>query len=148
MIEWAALERTTLPAVNAVLNSTAAVLLLSGYVAIKSGKESLHKALMIATTLVSALFLSSYLTHHSMFGSTKFTGQGWIRPVYFSILLSHTLLAIVMLPMVLMTFYRAFKNQREEHRKIARWTFPIWLYVSVTGVLVYMLLYQLYPAAQ
>lgn len=141
------LERGDLPFVNACLNSAAFLLLCSGYAAIKSGREALHKRLMLTASAVSAAFLTSYLSHHAMFGSTKFTGQGWIRPAYLSVLLTHVLLAAALLPLVLITLYHAFKGEpnRSKHRRIARWTFPIWVYVSITGVLIYVVLYQLYP---
>ncbi|MDF1665802.1 MAG: DUF420 domain-containing protein [Planctomycetota bacterium] len=141
------IDRAFLPAVNASLNSVAAVLLCAGWISIKARKEALHKVLMICATVVSALFLTSYLTHHSMFGSTRFTAEGWIRPVYLVILLTHTILAAVNLPMVITTIYRAAKGDLARHAKIARWTIFIWLYVSVTGVVVYLLLYQIYPSA-
>jgi putative membrane protein len=141
------IERTTLPAINACLNSLAALLLLCGWFAIKARKLGLHKVFMITATVVSAVFLTSYLTHHGTFGSTRFTTEGWIKPVYLGILLTHTILAAVNVPMILTTLFHAAKGNLVKHAKIARWTFGIWMYVSVTGVVVYMLLYQIYPSA-
>lgn len=131
-----------LPSVNASLNSIAAVLLLSGYVAIKQKKEDLHKKLMIAALVVSAAFLTCYLIYHYHVPSKKFPDLGWIKTVYFLILFPHIILAVVMVPMILKTFWHAFRGEREKHRKIARITFPIWMYVSVTGVVVYFMLYH------
>jgi putative membrane protein len=102
---------------------------------------------MIAALTTSALFLISYLTYHYAHGSTPFAGEGWIRPVYFTILISHTILAAAIVPLVLITLVRALRERFAAHRRIARWTLPIWLYVSVTGVVVYLLLYQIYPSA-
>lgn len=132
-----------LPTVNAILNSLSAVLLVLGYRQIKLGRRENHKRLMIATVSVSALFLASYLTYHWFHGSTRFLGEGWIRPVYFIILISHTILAASVVPLVLITLRRGLKSDFLRHKRIARWTFPIWLYVSVTGVIVYLLLYHL-----
>jgi putative membrane protein len=140
-------DRSFLPAVNACLNSLAAVLLCLGWFSIKARKEGLHKALMISATVVSGLFLTSYLIHHGKFGSTRFTTEGWIRTAYYVILLTHVVLAAVNLPLILTTLYRAYKGDFARHAKIARWTLLSWIYVSVTGVLVYMLLYQIYPSA-
>jgi len=137
------LERATLPAVNAALNSVAFVLLLLGWRAIRSGDEARHQRFMLSASSVSALFLCSYLTHHALFGSTLFTGQGWPRTLYFVILISHVVLATGLALLVPMTLYRAFKGQREQHRRVARVTLPVWLYVSVTGVVVYVMLYRM-----
>ncbi len=131
------------PAMNASLNATSALLLLFGYFFIRSGKVFFHKVCMILATLVSSVFLVSYLYYHAHHGTTRFLGQGIIRIIYFSILISHTILAVVILPLILMTLYRALRNQFDRHKKIARWTFPLWLYVSITGVVVYWMLYQL-----
>ncbi len=131
-----------LPSLNASLNSVAAVLLLSGYVAIKQKKEDLHKKLMISALVVSAAFLTSYLIYHYHVPSKKFPDLGWIKTVYFLILFPHIILAVVMVPMILKTFWHAFRGERDKHRKIARLTFPIWMYVSVTGVIVYFMLYH------
>jgi uncharacterized membrane protein YozB (DUF420 family) len=136
-----------LPHVNAILNSTAIVLLIVGYLLIRRKRIMAHRVCMGLATLVSAAFLVCYLVYHFEVGSVKFTGQGVIRTVYFAILLSHTVLAAVVPVLVGITLYRAVRGQFERHRRVARWTLPIWLYVSVTGVLVYLLLYQLYPSA-
>ena len=135
-----------LPTLNALLNSTSAILLVAGHRFIKKENRQAHKRLMIATFVVSALFLISYLTYHFYHGTTRFTGEGWIRPVYFTILTSHTILAVVIVPLAILTLRRGLRDQIERHVKIARWTYPIWLYVSVTGVIVYLMLYHLYPA--
>lgn len=134
-----------LPAVNAFLNGTSAVLLTIGYLCIRRRRVTGHKMCMGTAFGVSCLFLVSYLTHHYQVGSVPFSGQGWIRPVYFAILLSHILLAALIVPLALTTLYRALSAQFDRHVTIARWTFPIWLYVSVSGVVVYLMLYQLYP---
>jgi uncharacterized membrane protein YozB (DUF420 family) len=134
----------SLPAVNAGLNSASAVFLLCGYVCIRTGKIRVHRAFMIAAFCCSMVFLCFYLYFHFHAGLIRFGGQGWIRPVYFTILISHTILAIVIVPLVLVTLTRALRGQFASHRAIARWTFPLWLYVSVTGVIVYWLLYIAY----
>ena len=131
-----------LPALNATLNATAAVLLTTGYILIRRGRVAQHRAVMIATVCTSVLFLISYLTYHAQIGSKHFEGQGPIRTVYFTILLTHTVLAIVIVPMVLMTLSRGLKGKYDRHRAIARWTLPLWMYVSVTGVIVYVMLYH------
>ncbi|MCC7170431.1 MAG: DUF420 domain-containing protein [Planctomycetes bacterium] len=132
-----------LPGVNAVLTATAATLLVIGYVLIKNRREAAHKACMLAATVCSALFLISYLVYHAQVGSVKFQGQGTIRTVYFAILLSHTVLAVVNVPLVILTLVRAFKGDRERHKKIARITLPLWIYVSITGIVVYWMLYRM-----
>lgn len=111
----------------------------------KRGNIRAHKSCMIATFLVSILFLISYLTYHAQHGTTRFTGEGLIRPVYFTILTSHTILAAAIVPLAIITLRRGLRNAIEKHVRIARWTYPVWLYVSVTGVLVYLMLYQFYP---
>jgi uncharacterized membrane protein YozB (DUF420 family) len=136
---------TNLPLLNAILNATSAVLLGSGYVAIRRGHITGHKACMIAACVTSALFLTSYLIYHAQVGSKPFLGQGNIRLVYFAVLISHTILAVVIVPLVVMTLYRAWRAQWARHRRLARWTLPLWIYVSVTGVVIYVMLYQLYP---
>lgn len=133
-----------LPLLNATLNATSAVLLTTGYVFIRRHKVTAHKICMMAACVVSTLFLLSYLTYHLQVGSIRFTGQGWMRPVYFSILISHTILAALTVPLVLVTLFRALKERFDKHKQIARWTLPIWLYVSVTGVVIYLLLYRVY----
>jgi len=135
---------TDLPHLNAALNLTSAVLLLLGYRNIRRGRIAAHKACMLSACGASILFLTSYLIYHYHAGSRAFLGQGWIRPVYFSILISHTLLAVVIVPLVIMTLRRALRGEFDRHRRIARWTFPLWLYVSATGVVVYWLLYHAY----
>ncbi|HEV8539454.1 MAG TPA: DUF420 domain-containing protein [Bacteroidota bacterium] len=134
-----------LPTLNALLNSTSAVLLFTGHRFIKRGNKHAHKNCMIATVAVSAFFLISYLTYHYYHGTTRFTGEGLIRPFYFTLLTSHTILAALVVPLALITLRRGLKDMIEKHVKIARWTYPIWLYVSVTGVVVYVMLYHLYP---
>ena len=133
-------------ALNATLNGTSAILLACGYAAIKNGKMKVHKAFMISAFAVSTVFLASYLIYHYRVGHVVFQGQGWIRPLYFALLISHTVLAIVIVPMILVTLRRAWLEKFDRHRIIARWTLPLWFYVSVTGVIVYILLYQLYPS--
>jgi len=135
-------------ALNASLNGVSAVLLTCGYVAVRSGKIAVHKAFMIAAFLVSSAFLVSYLVYHYRVGHVAFQGQGWIRPVYFGLLLTHTVLAVVIVPMILVTLRRAWLERFDRHRIIARWTLPLWLYVSVTGVIVYLMVYQIYRPAQ
>lgn len=134
-----------LPTLNAILNSIAFTLLISGFIAIKRGNEEIHKRLMISALVVSAFFLTSYLTYHFQVPSQKFPELGWIRTVYLLVLIPHIILAVVMLPLIGMTFYFAFKNERKKHKKWARITFPIWSYVSLTGVIVYWMLYHLAP---
>lgn len=134
-----------LPALNAALNGTAGILLAIGYYYIRQGNMSAHKKLMISAFVVSAIFLVSYLIYHAQAGSTKFLGTGFIRPVYFTILISHIILAAAIVPMAIITMYRGLKARYDKHKKIARWTLPIWLYVSVTGVIIYVMLYHLYP---
>lgn len=133
---------TFLPALNALLNATSAALLVAGYLNIRRGRREAHRRLMLAAFATSVVFLTSYLVLRYHAGVTHFTGQGWIRPVYFAILLSHTLLAAGMLPLVLVTLGRALRGRFDLHARIARWTLPVWLYVSVTGVLVYLILYH------
>ncbi len=132
------------PTINAVLNGMAAVLLVTGRALISRRRIETHKRVMVAAFATSALFLVNYLTYHAMIhGSKHFTGQGWIRPVYFTILLTHTVLAAVIVPLVLLSLRRGLKRQDVRHRAVARWTFPLWLYVSVTGVLIYLMLYRM-----
>lgn len=131
-----------LPTLNASLNSFSALLLLAGYIAIKKGKRDLHRNLMISALVVSAGFLTSYLIYHFHVPSKKFPDLGWIKTVYLLILIPHIILAAVMVPMILKTFWHAYKQDWIKHKKIAKLTFPIWMYVSVTGVIVYLMLYQ------
>jgi Predicted membrane protein len=132
-----------LPALNAILNATSAGLLALGYVLIRRGRRAAHQKVMQSALACSALFLVSYLTYHAQVGSVRFQGQGPIRTVYFAILISHTILAIAIVPLVLVTFVRARRGLFDRHRKIARLTLPLWAYVSVTGVIVYWMLYRL-----
>jgi uncharacterized membrane protein YozB (DUF420 family) len=134
---------TDLPAINATLNATCAVLLVIGWILIKRGRIRQHRAVMIAAVSVSALFLVSYLVYHAQVGSVRFTKVGTIRTVYFTVLLTHTILAAAIVPMVLVTLSRGLAGKYDPHRRIARWTMPIWLYVSITGVIVYVMLYRL-----
>jgi len=132
---------------NALLNATSATFVALGIFAIRAGKRDTHMRLMIAATATSALFLVSYIVYHSFHGDTKFLGQGAIRPIYFFILISHILLSMAVVPMILSTLFFAITKRFQQHRKIAKWTYPVWLYVSVTGVLVYLLLRFASPAA-
>lgn len=130
-----------LPTLNAALNTLSAVFLCAGYFFIRSHNRDAHQRCMVAAIACSTLFLVSYLTYHFQVGSVGFKGQGWIRPVYFAILITHTILAAAVVPLVLVTFIRALRERFDAHRRIARWTFPIWLYVSITGVVIYLMLY-------
>jgi uncharacterized membrane protein YozB (DUF420 family) len=132
-----------LPTLNAALNSLSAVFLFTGYLLIRSKKQSAHRVCMLVAFACSILFLISYLIYHYQVGSVPFKGQGWVRPVYFTILLTHTILAVTVVPLAIITLIRALREKFPAHRRIARWTFPIWLYVSVTGVVVYWMLYGL-----
>jgi putative membrane protein len=134
-----------LPLVNACLNAASTALLLIGYAFIRSANRRLHRRFMLAALVTSGLFLLSYLIYHYNVGSVKFTGSGWVRGVYFTILISHTILAAAVPPLAIVTLVRALRKSFDRHRAIARWTLPIWLYVSFTGVIVYLMLYQLYP---
>ena len=134
-------------ALNAFLNGTSGVLLAFGYAAIRRGKIAVHKAFMISAFVVSSVFLVSYLIYHYRVGHVAFQGQGWVRPFYFVLLISHTILAITIVPMAIVSVRNGLKMRVAQHRRIARWTFPLWMYVSVTGVLVYFFLYQWYPPA-
>ena len=132
-------------AFNATLNGTSAILLAAGYFAIRSGKIALHKKLMVSAFFVSCAFLVSYVIYHIRIHQViHFQGRGWIRPVYFTLLTSHTILAIVIVPMIIVTLRRAWLQRFDKHRVIARWTLPLWFYVSVTGVIVYFMVYQIY----
>jgi uncharacterized membrane protein YozB (DUF420 family) len=134
------------PVIDAALNGTTAILLLIGRTFIKHGRMAAHRAVMIAALVSSTLFLTSYVYYHYHVGSVRFQGQGWSRPLYFSILISHTILAVLIVPMVIITLSRALRARFDRHRAIARWTFPLWMYVSVTGVIVYVMLYHLFAA--
>ncbi len=130
-----------LPAVNAALNASSAVLLLLGYILIRARRVTAHKVCMACAFGVSTLFLTCYIVYHVQVGSVPYRGTGWIRPVYFAILISHIILAAVILPLAILTLTRALRDQLDRHVRIARWTLPIWLYVSVTGVVIYWMLY-------
>jgi uncharacterized membrane protein YozB (DUF420 family) len=136
---------SALPHLNAGLNATSFLLLLVGFYFIRRGRVAAHRASMVAALAVSGLFLVSYVVYHYNYGSVKFTGQGPVRPVYFFILFTHVVLAAAIVPLVFVTVRRALRRDYVRHRRIARWTYPLWLYVSVTGVVVYLMLYQLYP---
>lgn len=137
------LDVSILPLVNAALNGASAILLVTGYLFIRRRQMEYHRACMLGAFGLSTLFLISYIIYHAYAGSTSFTGQGWIRPVYFTILTSHIALAMLVVPLALTTLYRAWRQSFVHHRRIARWTLPIWLYVSISGVLVYLMLYHL-----
>ncbi len=132
------------PVIDASLNGTSAVLLLVGRGFIKRGNMAAHRAVMLAALVSSSVFLACYLYYHWHVGSVHFQGQGWSRPVYFSILISHTILAAAIVPMIIITLSRALRERFDRHRAIARWTYPLWMYVSVTGVIVYFMLYHLF----
>lgn len=132
-----------LPALNAGLNSISTVLLAAGYYCIRQGQRQRHRALMLAAFGTSCLFLTSYLVYHYHAGSVPFQGQGWIRPVYFTILITHIVLAAAIVPLALVTLTRALREKYDRHRRIARWAFPLWMYVSVTGVVIYLMLYRM-----
>jgi len=136
-----------LPHLNAFLNGASAVLLFTGYSFIRARNVIAHRACQVAALIVSLLFLTSYLVYHYHHGSTRFLGVGFVRPLYFTILTTHTILAVVIVPLIFLTFYRALRGDFIRHRRIARVTLPLWLYVSVTGVIVYLMLYHLYPHA-
>ena len=132
-----------LPTLNAGLNATSAALLLLGWILIRAGRREAHKRAMVAALVCSSLFLASYLVYHAQVGSVRFQGQGAVRTVYFAILISHTILAVTVVPLALVTVVRALQARFDRHRRIARITLPIWGYVSVTGVIVYWMLYRL-----
>ena len=134
---------TDLPALNATLNASSTVLLVTGYVFIRRGDRRKHKACMIAALVMSALFLTSYVIYHAQVGSVPFTRTGWIRTAYFAVLIPHVILAAAIVPPILITASRGLSAKYDKHRRIARWTLPLWLYVSVTGVIVYLMLYQM-----
>jgi putative membrane protein len=139
------IEVSDLPAVNASLNATSGVLALAGYACIRGGYKHAHVALMVGAVIVSLAFLISYLTYHAQIGSKHFEGQGLVRPMYFVILTSHTILAAVTaLWLVPVTVYHAVRGRFDQHKALARWTFPVWLYVSATGVIIYFMLYHWY----
>lgn len=133
-----------LPIVNASLNATCAILLLTGRSYIRKGNRAVHKKYMIAAFTVSVIFLISYLTYHAFHGVTYFHGPEWAKILYLTILGSHTILAVVIVPLVIITLMRGLSEKFQLHRRIAKWTYPLWLYVSVTGVVVYLMLYQIF----
>jgi uncharacterized membrane protein YozB (DUF420 family) len=133
---------TLLPTVNAILNASAAVAMVAGFVAIRRGRVAVHRACMLTAVGLSSAFLISYVVYHAQVGSRPYGGTGWSRALYFAILLSHTVLAVAIAPLVVTTLYRALRARFARHVRIARWTLPLWLYVSVTGVVVYWMLYH------
>jgi len=134
------------PVLNATLNGASAVLIATGVLLIRRGRRAAHKRFMIAAVVTSSLFLISYLWYHAHVGSVRFQGHGWARPLYFGILISHTILAAGVVPLVMVTLTRALRGGYERHKASARWTYPVWMYVSVTGVVIYVMLYQLFAA--
>lgn len=136
-----------LPTFNAILNATTGILIVTGFIFIRQRRIAAHRACMIGAVITSCVFLVSYVVYHVGFGAgvSRFTGTGWVRPVYFTILISHTILAVTIVPFVIVTLRRALRGEFLRHRRIARVTFPMWLYVSVTGVIVYLMLYHIYP---
>lgn len=140
------MSTSDLPAVNATLNGLSAVLLTAGYFFIRRGNKIAHRNCIVSAFVTSTIFLICYLTYHfTVKAITRFREPEWFRPIYLAILLTHTVLAVVIVPLVLITLHRAVKERFELHRKIARWTWPLWMYVSVTGVVIYLLLYQIFP---
>jgi putative membrane protein len=141
--------QTILPAINATLNGTSGLLLLIGYILIRQHRIQAHKRFMLAASITSLVFLACYVLNHILRHGvvTRFPGTGWVRPLYFSILISHTILAITIVPLAIISVRYGLKMNVARHRRIARWTFPLWMYVSVTGVIVYFFLYQWYPSA-
>lgn len=137
------LSSTQWPALNASLNAISGALIMAGFLFIKAKRVAAHRACMLSACAVTALFLVSYLLYHSQSQLIHFRGRGWIRPVYFTILTTHTALAIVIVPLIIRMVWLAAKDRVAEHKRLARWTFPMWLYVSVTGIIVYWMVYQL-----
>lgn len=134
---------TDLPALNAALNAISFVFLVTGYAFIRRNRRDAHRNCMVAALIVSALFLTSYVIYHLNVGSVPFQKTGWIRTVYFAVLIPHVILAAAIVPMVLITVSHALSKRFDRHRRIARWTLPLWMYVSITGVVVYLMLYQM-----
>ncbi len=145
-VAGAGIDVSDLPAVNAALNGVSAILLAVGFYFIRRGQRRRHRAFMLAAFGTSTLFLISYLVYHAGAGSVSFQGQGWVRPLYFLILFTHVVLAAIIVPLALVTLVWAGRGRFSRHRRIARWTLPVWWYVSVTGVLVYLMLYHLFPS--
>lgn len=141
------MDLSWMPTLNAALNASSLVLLMSGRYLIKAGREESHKKVMVTACLVSILFLISYLTYHYLVGHTTFEGQGWIRPVYFTILISHIVLASIVPVLAILLVYWGIQGKRDKHRKLARIAWPVWVYVSITGLLVYFILYHWFPSA-
>ena len=137
---------SVLPHLNAALNASSFVLLSSGYYFIRRGRVIAHRNCQLSALATSIIFLISYVTYHQQHGATRFTGQGIARPIYFTILTTHTILAVAIVPFIIVTFRRALRGDFVRHKALARWTLPMWLYVSITGVLVYLMLYHFYPA--
>jgi putative membrane protein len=138
------IDYSIFPALDATLNGTTAILLAVGHNFIKRGAVAKHRMTMIAAFVTSSIFLGCYLYYHLHVGSVHFRGRGWSRPVYFTLLISHTILAAALVPLVLTTLTLGLRSRFERHRAVARWTYPIWMYVSVTGVIVYLMLYKLF----
>jgi uncharacterized membrane protein YozB (DUF420 family) len=138
------MDYSIFPAINASLNGASALLLATGRVFIARGKMAAHRACMIAAVTASTIFLVCYLYYHAHVGSVRFRGVGWARTIYFSILTTHTILAAIIVPLVIITLSRGLRSRFDRHRAVARWTFPLWMYVSVTGVVIYLMLYRLY----
>jgi len=134
-----------LPAVNACLNGLSTCFLFAGFILIRRKRIAAHRACMLGAVAASTLFLACYLYYHFHAGRTEFRNPAWFRPIYLTILLTHTVLAVVIVPMVIVTLVRALRERFDQHKRLARWTHPLWLYVSVTGVLIYFLLYQIFP---
>ena len=147
----AAVTIPDLPLVNALLNSGAAVFLLAGYVCIRTGRRTAHRNCMMTALALSTLFLTSYVYYHYSMqrlhgeAHTRFVNPAWFRPIYLTILVTHLIAAVTIVPLILVTVVRAWRERFDQHRRIARWTWPLWMYVSVTGVIIYLLLYQVYP---
>jgi putative membrane protein len=139
------MDYRSLAPLNAILNAIAAVLLMAGYIFIRMRWVRAHRACMLSAVAVSTVFFISYLTYHYHVGDVRFQGHGLVRPVYFTILITHIILAAVIVPLVLMTLWRALRGNFRRHRRIARWTWPLWMYVSITGVVVYLMCYRMYP---
>ena len=136
---------TVLPHVNAGFNTLSTILLILGFIHIRSGNREAHRRCMLSALASSSLFLIGYLVYHFNAGRTVFADPAWFRPYYLGLLLTHTVLAVVIVPLVIVTFVRALRERFDQHKRIARWTWPLWMYVSVTGVLIYLLLYHLFP---
>ena len=134
-----------LPAINASLNALSAIFLTSGFIFIKQKKQSAHHNCMITACCTSALFLTCYIIYHAQAGRTVFRDPEWFRPIYLTLLLTHTVLAVIIVPLAIVTLSRALRQRFDLHKKIARWTWPIWMYVSITGVIIYFLLYHIFP---